>query len=78
MKIHGLSIVFFICAILGLSACNKQEQAAPEAAAPEAPAYQAPSTDYAPEGATDAAPVMEGDGASDSSEAAPAEETPIQ
>ncbi|HEX5055259.1 MAG TPA: hypothetical protein VFX02_02055 [Gammaproteobacteria bacterium] len=68
MKIRGLSIVFLTLAF-GLSACNKQEEAAPAADAPaaEAPAAEAPAP-------------MEGDGSAAPAEqpAAPAEEAPAQ
>lgn len=79
MKIRGLSIVFLTVAVLGLNACNKQEEAAPEAPAaeapaPEAPAYEAPATEAPAEGTegSDVSPTVEGD-ATTGAEEAPAQ-----
>jgi hypothetical protein len=64
MKIRGLTIVF-LTAVFGLSACNKQEEAAPAADAPAAETPAAP---------------MEGDGTAAPAEepAAPAPAQPAQ
>ncbi|HEY3488467.1 MAG TPA: hypothetical protein VGL10_10410 [Gammaproteobacteria bacterium] len=69
MKIRGLTIVFL--AVLGLTACNKQEAAAP---VEEAPAAEAPAMDAAPAEGTEAAPAegaVEGDAATGATEGAP-------
>jgi hypothetical protein len=69
MKIRGLSIVLLTLAVFGISACNKQEAAAPaEAPAAEAPAAEAPAVEGA----------MEGDAATSGAEAPAAGEAPAQ